>query len=130
MKTFLKSYNILDISLKYYWKRYSWNVFQILWKHCFMITGIGQKINICFRQIMFLTQKQLFHQEFFKECFHWKCSLNIPWISGTLQHWGNTKQIFPECCVPTGEVWQNSLFYFFYFFKFLRKVSDFAINPF
>ena len=49
-----------------------------------------------------LTQKQLFHRELLKKSFPLKCSLNAPWMSRTLQHWGNTQRIFPEYCVPAG----------------------------
>ena len=47
-----------------------------------------------------LTQKQLFHQELFKKSLPLKYSLNVSWISRTLQRWGNTQRIFPEYCVP------------------------------
>ena len=49
---------------------------------------------------LLLTQKQLFHWEFFKKSFSLKCSLNVPWMSWTLESWGNTQQIFPEYCAP------------------------------
>ena len=50
----------------------------------------------------FLKQKQFFHQEFVKKYYIWRCSLNVPWISRTLQRWENTQRIFPEYCVLTG----------------------------
>ena len=36
-----------------------------------------------------LTQIQLFYRELFKNFFPVKCSLNVPWMPGTLQRWGN-----------------------------------------
>ena len=41
-----------------------------------------------------LTQWTLFHQELLKKSFPLKCSLNAPWMSRTLQRWGNTQRIF------------------------------------
>ena len=52
LKIFLCLYNIPRISLKYFWNRHSWYVPQIFWKHCFVINGICQKINICYYQII------------------------------------------------------------------------------
>ena len=52
LKIFLCLYNIPRISLKYFWSRHSWYVPQIFWKHCFVINGICQKINICYYQII------------------------------------------------------------------------------
>ena len=55
---FLASKNIFitlqysGISLQYFWNRHSWNVPRIFWKHYFVITGICQKINICYDQII------------------------------------------------------------------------------
>ena len=49
-----------------------------------------------------LTQKQLFHQKRLKKSFSLKCSLNVPWMSWTVQCWGNTQRIFLEYCVPGG----------------------------
>ena len=50
----------------------------------------------------FLTQKQLFHRIFVKKYFPLKYSLNVPWMSETLQRWGNTQRIFLEYCVLAG----------------------------
>ena len=50
-----------------------------------------------------LTQKQLFHWELFKKYFPLKYFLNVPWMSRTLQCWGNPQRIFPEYCVPSGK---------------------------
>ena len=57
-----------------------------------------------------LTQKQLFHQELLKKSFPLDCSLNVPWISRTLQRWGNTQRIFPEYCNPAGQGLTSSKF--------------------
>ena len=45
--------------------------------------------HICYYQIIHLTQKQFFHRELFKRSFPLKCSLNVPWMSRTLQPWKN-----------------------------------------
>ena len=47
-----------------------------------------------------LTQKQLFHRDVSKKSFPVKCSLNVPGISWTLQHWTNTQRIFREYSGP------------------------------
>ena len=39
----------------------------------------------------FLTQKQLFHHEFFKKSFPLKCFLNVLWMPQTMQRWRNTQ---------------------------------------
>ena len=57
----------------------------------------------------FLTQTQLFHRELIKKSFPLKYSLNVPWMSRTLQLWGNTQQISPEYCVPTGSLIWNTV---------------------
>ena len=49
-------------------------------------------------------QKQLFHREFFKKPIPLRCSLNVPWMSRTSQHWGITQRIFPEHCVSAGHL--------------------------
>ena len=49
-----------------------------------------------------LMQKQFSHRELLKNYFPLKYSLNVPWMSKTLQLRGNTQQIFPEYCVPAG----------------------------
>ena len=43
------------------------------------------------------------HWEFSKNYFPLKCSLNVPWMSRTLQNCGNTQRIFPEYYVPAGQ---------------------------
>ena len=65
---FLTSENIIPgISLEYFWNRHSWNVPRIFWKHYFMITGICQKINIWYYQIV---HKNYFSNEkFLKNIF-------------------------------------------------------------
>ena len=50
-----------------------------------------------------LAQKQPFHRKLFKKSFPLKCSLNAPWMSRRLQHWGKTQRIFAEYCVPAEE---------------------------
>ena len=50
-----------------------------------------------------LTQKQLFHRELLKKSFPLKYPLNVPWISRTLQGWGNSQRIFPDNWVPAGQ---------------------------
>ena len=57
----------------------------------------------------FLTQTQLFHRELIKKSFPLKYSLNVPWMSRTLQLWGNTQQISPEYCVPAGSLIWNTV---------------------
>ena len=50
-----------------------------------------------------LTQKQIFHWELSKKSFPLKCSINVLWMSRTLQRWGNTQQIFLPYCLPAGK---------------------------
>ena len=48
----------------------------------------------------FLTQKQI--QKVCLKIFSLKCSLNVTWMPGTMQRWGNTEGILPEYSVPAG----------------------------
>ena len=57
-------------------------------------------INLVLSNHTLLTQKQLFHRDLSKKSFPVKCSLNVPWISWTLQHWTNTQRIFREYSGP------------------------------
>ena len=65
METFLQPYNIPGLSLEYFWNRNLWNVLQIFWKHWFVISGICQKINICYRQIIHFQHKNNYSLENF-----------------------------------------------------------------
>ena len=62
-------------------------------------------ISYCYWSTSLLTQKQHFHRELLKKSFLLKCSLNVSWMSRTLQRWGNKQRIFPEYCVPAGQVY-------------------------
>ena len=54
-----------------------------------------------------LTQKQLFHQGLLY-FFSLKCSLNVAWVSWTVQRWGNTQRMFQEYCVSGGLMLQTN----------------------
>ena len=60
------SYNILEILICDYW-------------------NLTKDQHLLLPNHTLLTQKELFHQEIFKKFFPLKCSLNVPWISQTLQ---------------------------------------------
>ena len=94
----------MRVSLKYF-ETEMWNVLRIFWKYCYVITGIYQKINICYRQIIHFQHKSRekflsknFLNEFLRIFFH----PNVSWMPGTLQRFGNTQRIFLEYCMPAG----------------------------
>ena len=46
--------------------------------------------------------KTTFPSRTFRKGFLLKSSLNVLWMSQTLQRWGNNQRIFSEHCVPAG----------------------------
>ena len=93
-QTFMEcSSNILETLLRDYWNL-PWDQHLLLSNHTL------------------LPQKQLFHRELLKKSSHLKCSLNVIWMSRTVQLWGNTQRIFPEYCVPAGLLINSILIFF------------------
>ena len=88
-------WNIFETEIRGMFFEYSGNI--ALW-----LLEFAKRSTFFSSNDTFLTQKQLFHREFVKKYFPSKCSLNVPWMSGTLQRWGNTQRIFSEYCVPAG----------------------------
>ena len=74
-----------------------------------------------------LMQKQFSHRELLKNYFPLKYSLNVPWMSKTLQLRGKTQQIFPEYCVPAGLYVSTSLRRSFKVKRTRLKVIDLLI---
>ena len=88
---------MLGIFLKQKFVECSSNILQILLCDCW---NLPKDQHLFLSNHTFLTHKQLFHREFIKNYFPLKCSLNVPWMSETLQRWGNTQRTFLEYCVP------------------------------
>ena len=94
---------------------YPWNIFIFETEICGMFFEYSENIALWLLEFAkrstffssndtFLIQKELFHREFVKKYFPWKCSLNVPWMSRTLQRGDNTQLIFLEYCMPVGMV--------------------------
>ena len=89
-------WNIFETEIRGMFFEYSGNI--ALW-----LLEFAKRPTIVISKSYTLIEKQLFHWELFKKYFPSKCSLNVPWMPGTLQRWGNTQRIFPEYCVPAGQ---------------------------
>ena len=91
--------DILGIFLKQTFVECSSNILEtLLCDYC----NLPKDQHLLLSNHTLLTQKQHFHRELFKKSFPLKCSLNISWMSWTLQRWGKIQRIFPEYCVSTG----------------------------
>ena len=101
---FLTSKNFITIFRGYLGNIFETNICEIFLEYSENITSwlleFAKKISLPNHTL--LTQKQLFHRELFEKFFPLKCSLNVRWMSRTLQRWGNTQPIFPEYCVLGG----------------------------
>ena len=93
--------DILAISLKQTFRECSWNIVATLLRDYW---NLSKDQNFLLSNHTLLTQKQVFHRELFKKSVPLNCSLNVPWMSQTLHHWGSTQQIFLEYCVSAGIV--------------------------
>ena len=98
-------WNIFETEIRGMFFEYSWNT--ALW-----LLEFAKRSTLFSSNHLFLTQKSLFHWEFVKKYFPWKCSVNVPWMSGTLQRWGNAQRIFPEYCLLAGHCYRSSLLAF------------------
>ena len=101
-----KFLNFLSFTI---FRGYSWNVFEtdirgMSLEYSGNITSwlLEFAKRSTFDVIISYTLKRLFHRELFKKSFPLKCSLHVPWMSRTLQRWGNTQRVFPEYCLRPG----------------------------
>ena len=91
--------DILGIFLKQAIVKYPSNILETLLRDYW---NLPKDQHLLLSNHTLLTQKQLFHRELLKKYFPLKCPLNVPWISRTLQRWGNSQRIFPDNWVPAG----------------------------
>ena len=59
------TYNILGISLEYFWNIHVWHIPRIFLKHYFVITDTCKKVNICYYQIIHFWHKKTFPSRIF-----------------------------------------------------------------
>ena len=79
---------------------------------------------VIIKSYTFNTKNNFSIKNFLKNLFLW----NVPWMSQTLQHWGNTRWIFLEYCMPAGNIRysKNYLLLLVYNnFLFLYSQNDF-----
>ena len=90
--------NFLNSLTSKFW-RYPWNTFETYIRGCSSnileallrdYWNLPKDQHMLLSNHTLLTQKQLFHRELFKKSFPLNCSLNIPWMSRTMQRWANT----------------------------------------
>ena len=90
-------------------QEYAWNDFETDFRRMFLeyfenitlwLLEFAKRSTFVIIKSWTFNTKKNFHRRHFRNSFSIKCSLNVPWMSWTMQCWGNTQRIFLEYCVP------------------------------